>query len=58
MGEIYDSGNFEKIMDQAVSNSEWDSYESRKELSNKNNFLRAEQFLLFRMDRCGPRRNR
>ena len=30
MGELYDSGNFEKIMDQAVSNSNWDSYESEK----------------------------
>ena len=47
MGEIYDSGNFEKIMDQAVSNSEWDSYESRKELSNKNNFLRGRAVSTF-----------
>ena len=41
IGEIYDSGDFEKVLDKAIELSEWNDFESRKENSQNKGRIRG-----------------
>ena len=41
IGEIYDSGDFEKVLDKALELSEWNDFESRKENSQNKGRIRG-----------------
>ncbi len=41
VGETYDSGNFERMMDQVLAHADWNGFEKRKEQSKRNGKLRG-----------------
>jgi carbon-monoxide dehydrogenase large subunit len=41
MGEIYDSGDFEKVLDQALEISNWNDFESRRQASHQKGRIRG-----------------
>lgn len=47
MGETYDSGNFPEVLDRALSESDWDTFEARRNESGKLGLLRGRGLSMF-----------
>jgi carbon-monoxide dehydrogenase large subunit len=47
MGQVYDSGQFEKILDQGLALAEWNGYAARREASRRNGKLRGRGIATF-----------
>jgi carbon-monoxide dehydrogenase large subunit len=47
MGQTYDSGSFEKIMDQGLALADWNGYAARREASKKRGKLRGRGIATF-----------
>ena len=47
LGEVYDSGNFPRILEQALAAADWDGFEARREASHRSGRLRGRGLAMY-----------